>query len=65
MVVALKSLGHCLMKDCQFKRALALLERSLSIKREHLPGDHFDLADGKIICIILEMLHIDNRRNSS
>ena len=61
MVVALGNLGDCLMKDGQFKRALALLERSLSIRREHLPGDHLDLADGKIICIILEMLH-DNRQ---
>ena len=49
------------MEDGQFKRALPLLERSLSIRREHLPVDHLDLADGKIICIILEMLH-DNRQ---
>ena len=61
MVVALKNLGCCLMDDGQFKRALPLLERSLSISREHLPGDHLDLAHGKIICIILEMLH-DNRQ---
>ena len=61
MVVALGNLGHCLMENGQFEKALALLERSLSISREHLPGDHFDLADGKIICIILEMLH-DNRQ---
>ena len=61
MVVVLKNLGDCLMKDGQFKRALPLLERSLSISREHLPGDHLDLAHGKIICIILEMLH-DHRQ---
>ena len=60
-MVALGNLGCCLMDDSQFKRALPLLERSLSISREHLPGDHLDLARGKIICIILEMLH-DHRQ---
>ena len=61
MVAALGNLGQCLMDNGQFEKALPLLERSLSIRREHLPGDHLDLADGKIICIILEMLH-DNRQ---
>ena len=61
MVVALENLGQCLMDNGQFEKALPLLERSLSISREHLPGDHLNLAHGKIICIILEMLH-DNRQ---
>ena len=56
MVAALGNLGHCLMENGQFERALLLLERTLSIRREYLPGGHFDLANGKIH-VILELLH--------
>ena len=43
------------MKEGQFQKALPLLERSLSIRRENLPGDHLDLANGEIICVLLEI----------
>ena len=41
------------MVNGQFEEALPLLERSLSVMREHLPGDHVELARGEIICILL------------
>ena len=41
------------MDNGQFEKALPLLERSLSIMRENLPGEHLDLANGEIVCILL------------
>ena len=41
------------MENGQFEKALPLLERCLSIRRDNLQGDHLDLADGEIICIAL------------
>ena len=43
------------MKNGQLEKALPLLERSLSIRRENLPGDHLDIARGETICILLEI----------
>ena len=40
------------MENIQFEKALPLLERSLSINRENLPGNHLELANGEIICIL-------------
>ena len=54
-MAAILNLGCCLMETGQFEKALPLLERSLSIMRENLPGDHLDLATGEIICILLEI----------
>ena len=41
------------MDNGQFEKALPQLERSLSINRRNLPGDHLDLANGEIICVSL------------
>ena len=40
------------MMNGQFDKALPLLERSLSLRRENLPGDHVDLTHGEIVCIL-------------
>ena len=50
-MAALGNLGWCLMENGQSERALPLLERSLHIKRENLPEDHFDLAHGEIFVL--------------
>ena len=47
------NMAGCLMENGQLEEALPLLERSLSVMREHLPGDHVHLASGEIICILL------------
>ena len=52
-MAAILNLGRCLIENDQFEKALPLLERSLSIMRENLPGDHLDIASGEIICILL------------
>jgi tetratricopeptide (TPR) repeat protein len=41
---SLGNLGHTLMENGQFEEALPLLETCLSINRENLPEEHFDLA---------------------
>ena len=54
------------MENGQLEEALTLLERSLSIMRTHLPEDHFDLARGEIICILLyqrECMTVNNGRS--
>ena len=51
-MAALVNLGHCLMVNGQCEKALPLLERCLSINREHLPGDHVDIAMGEIVYIV-------------
>ena len=51
-MAALLNMGVSLMLNGQFEKALPLLERSLSVMRENLPGDHLDLARGGIICIL-------------
>ena len=49
----MQNMAWCLMDNGQVEEALPLLERSLSIMREHLPGDHVDLAMGELLCILL------------
>ena len=59
-MAALGNLGECLMQSGQFEKALPVLERSLSVRRQSLPEDHLDLAHGDLICIIqctLEIFH--------
>ena len=53
------------MDNGQFEKALPLLERSLSIMRENLPGEHLNLAKGEIVCILLCWMDfmINSRRN--
>ena len=54
------------MENGQFEEALPLLERSLSVMREHLPGDHVRLANGEIICILLyqrDCMTVNNGRS--
>ena len=51
-MAALANLGQCLMQNGQCEKALPLLERCLSISREHLPGDHVDMASGEIVYIV-------------
>ena len=53
------------MNNGQFEKALPLLERSLSIMRENLPGEHLNLANGEIVCILLCWMDfmINSRRN--
>ena len=53
------------MDNGQFEKALPLLERTLSIMRENLPGEHLDLANGEIACILLCWMDfmINSRRN--
>jgi hypothetical protein len=41
------------MENGQFEKALPVLERALSIMRQHLPIHHYDLAQGEMICIVL------------
>ena len=55
------------MENGQFEEALPLLERSLSIMRDHLPGDHVELAKGEIIRILLyqrDCMTVNNGRRS-
>ena len=62
----MQSMAWCLMENGQLEEALPLLERSLSITREHLPGDHVDLAKGEIICILLyqrDCMTVNNGRS--
>ena len=58
-MLALGNMGWCLMKNGQSGRALPLMERSLSISREYVAGDHLHLANGEIlvVSIILERLY--------
>ena len=53
------------MDNGQFEKALPLLERSLSIKRQNLPREHLDLANGEIACILLCWMEFmsNSRRN--
>ena len=48
-MVALSNMGYCLVTNGQHEKALPLLERGLSIVREHLPGNHMDVANGETI----------------
>ena len=60
------NMAGCLMDNGQFEEALPLLERSLSVMREHLPGDHVELAKGEIICILLyqsDCMTVNNGRS--
>ena len=54
------------MENGQLEEALPLLERSLSVMREHLPGDHVELAKGEMICILLyqsDCMTVNNGRS--
>ena len=55
------------MGNGQFNRALPLLERSLSIMKENVPGGHLDLANGEIICTLqcLRDFMSNSKRNVS
>ena len=55
-MTALANLGWSLMTNGEF-------EKALSIRREHLPGDHMDLANSEIVFTILGWLHDISRRN--
>ena len=59
------NMGQCLMDNGQYEKALPLLERTLSIRRENLPGEHLDLANGEIACILLCWMDFmsNSRRN--
>ena len=62
----MQNMAKCLMDNGQPEEALPLLERSLSVMREHLPGDHVDLARGEIICILLyqrDCMTVNNGRS--
>ena len=55
------------MGNGQFNRALPLLERSLSIMKENLPGEHLDLKNGEIICTVQRLRDFmsNSKRNVS
>jgi tetratricopeptide (TPR) repeat protein len=49
---ALLNMGHCLLDNGHFARALPLLERCLVISRQNLPVEHLDLANSEKSCIL-------------
>ena len=53
------NMGSCLIDNGQHKEAFPLLERSLAIKREHFPTDHFTVAVGEII-IFMKVAEVIN-----
>ncbi|XP_062504700.1 uncharacterized protein LOC134181438 isoform X2 [Corticium candelabrum] len=60
---ALKNQGWCLMANAQYRKAFPLLERSLAIRREHLPADHHDVAQA-LHCLSECCLHLGNTRKA-
>ena len=56
-MTALLYLGQSLAVHGQFEKALPILERSLFVGRECLPGDNLELTEGETVCIILKRLH--------
>ena len=56
LLAALGNLGLVLVASGQSDEALPLMKRCLSISREHLSGNHLDLAEGEIVYNILVVL---------
>ena len=62
----MQNMAGCLMDNGQLEEALPLLERSLSVRREHLPGDHVEMAFGEMISILLyqrDCMTVNNGRS--
>ena len=54
---AMTNMGVCLTQNAQYEKAFPFLEKSLAIKRKHLPPDHYDVALGEIIAFYLQLLN--------
>ena len=63
-MTALSNMGYCLVANGQHEKALPVLERCLSIIREHLPGDHMDVAKGETVYYAGEVVLIVNNSDS-
>jgi hypothetical protein len=64
-MTALQYMGYCLINNGEYERALPILNRCLSIRRDNLPEDHIDLAIGEFIVkgIVLLKVVICSCRN--